>query len=142
VAPGMGASVVALAIAPPIRVVSGIPGVTIAVALVFAVGCWAADSSPGRVPFRDRGVVVVDEFASQWLVLLAAPFHPRGWGFAFLLFCLFDISKPWPVNWVDRRVNGGLGIILDDILAAGYAVLVLTVNACGQKSAECLALKF
>jgi phosphatidylglycerophosphatase A len=128
VAPGTGASLVALAIAWPIRVVSGIPGIALAVALVFALGCWAADVVARARRVRDPDVVVVDEIAGQWLVLRAAPTDPLGWGAAFLLFRLFDISKPWPVNWVDRHLKGGLGIMLDDILAAGYAVLVLTAT--------------
>ena len=128
VAPGTAASLVALAIAWAIHAVTGNPGLTVAAALVFAIGCWAADVVARVHRARDPDVVVVDEVAGQWLVLLAAPFDPLGWGFAFLLFRLFDISKPWPAGWVDRHVKGGLGIMLDDILAAGYAVLVLTAT--------------
>jgi phosphatidylglycerophosphatase A len=58
-------------------------------------------------------------------VLLATPLDPVAWGFSFLLFRIFDIWKPWPVRWADRHVKGGFGIMLDDLLAAGYALLVL-----------------
>ena len=124
-APGTCASLVALTIGWAIRAVTGIAGLAVAVALVFAIGCWAAAvvATAGRV--QDPDMVVVDEVAGQWVAVLAAPFDPLDWGLAFLLFRLFDIAKPWPVRWVDRRVKGGLGIMLDDILAAGYAVLVL-----------------
>jgi phosphatidylglycerophosphatase A len=44
---------------------------------------------------------------------------------AFALFRCFDILKPWPINWLDERVHGGFGVMLDDLLAALYAVLVL-----------------
>ncbi|MGH7029335.1 MAG: phosphatidylglycerophosphatase A, partial [Stellaceae bacterium] len=59
------------------------------------------------------------------LVLLAAPFDLAAWILAFLLFRLFDIWKPWPIGWADRQIHGGFGIMLDDLLAAGYAALVL-----------------
>ena len=58
-------------------------------------------------------------------MLLATPLEPIAWLLAFVLFRLFDIWKPWPVNWADRHVKGGFGIMLDDVLAAGYALVVL-----------------
>jgi phosphatidylglycerophosphatase A len=76
---------------------------------------------------------VIDEVAAQWLVVLAAPLDPLSYAAAFLLFRIFDIWKPWPVGLADRRVHGGLGIMLDDLLAAIYAVpiflIVLTTPA-------------
>jgi phosphatidylglycerophosphatase A len=76
---------------------------------------------------QDPGAIVIDEVAAQWLVLLPAPPHPLPYVVAFVLFRLFDIWKPWPVGLVDHRVHGGLGIMLDDLLAAVYAVLVFLV---------------
>jgi len=75
----------------------------------------------------DPGAIVIDEVAAQWLVLLPVPLDPLSYAVAFLLFRLFDIWKPWPVGWLDRRVHGGLGIMLDDLLAAVYAVLVFSI---------------
>jgi phosphatidylglycerophosphatase A len=57
---------------------------------------------------------------------VAAPLDPLAYALAFLLFRIFDIWKPWPVRWADRHFKGGLGIMLDDLLAALYAVLVLS----------------
>ena len=68
---------------------------------------------------------MIDEIAGQWLVLMAAPLDPLAYALAFLLFRVFDTWKPWPARWADRHVKGGLGIVLDDLLAAVYAVLVL-----------------
>jgi phosphatidylglycerophosphatase A len=65
--------------------------------------------------------------AAQWVVLLPAPLDPVSYAAAFLLFRIFDIWKPWPVGLADRRVPGGLGIMLDDLLVAVYAVLVFLV---------------
>ena len=77
---------------------------------------------------KDPRFVVIDEIAAQWLVLLAAPLDPRAYAAAFLLFRVFDILKPWPIRWIERRVPGGLGIMVDDIGAAIYAVVLLLIG--------------
>jgi phosphatidylglycerophosphatase A len=72
--------------------------------------------------------VVIDEIAAQLLVLAATP---RDWRFyfaAFLLFRLFDIWKPFPVDWLDRHIKGGLGIMLDDVAAALYALALIAIG--------------
>ena len=125
IAPGTCASLVALPIAWAIRAMSGDPGLAVALMLVFAVGCWAAGAVAAASGVQDPAAIVVDEIAGQWLVLLATPLEPIAWLLAFVLFRLFDIWKPWPVNWADRHVKGGFGIMLDDVLAAGYALIVL-----------------
>ncbi len=99
-----------------------------AVALILlGGGCWAAGTVAKARGIADPGEIVIDEVAGQLLVLLAAPPDPLAWLLAFALFRLFDIWKPWPVGWADRHVGGGFGIMLDDVLAAGYASLVLAV---------------
>lgn len=125
-APGTWASLAALPFAWAIRSLWGAPSLALAVALIFAVGCWAAAIVAKRSGIADPGAIVIDEIAGQWLVLLAAPLSPLAWSLAFLLFRLFDIWKPWPVRWIDHHVKGGLGIMLDDVAAAGYAVLALS----------------
>lgn len=90
-------------------------------------GWWAAGLVAKASGVQDPGAVVIDEVCGQGLVLLGAPLDPLAWMLAFLLFRIFDIWKPWPVDWVDRRVPGGLGIMLDDIAAAGYALLALRI---------------
>ena len=129
IAPGSWASLVALPLAWVLRAGSGMAGLAVAIALTFGAGWWAAGSVARARGVPDPGEVVVDEIVGQWLVLLAAPFNPLAWIAGFLLFRLFDIWKPWPVRWADRHVKGGLGIMLDDILAAGYALLVLAAAA-------------
>lgn len=125
ITPGSWGALAALPLAWAIRVLWGAPGLAVAAAIVFAIGCWAAASVVAASGIEDPGAVVIDEVAGQWLVLLAAPFDVRAWAFAFLLFRVFDISKPWPVGWADRHVHGGFGVMLDDVFAAGYAALVL-----------------
>ena len=77
---------------------------------------------------HDPGFIVIDEIAAQWLVLLATPQDWRFYAAAFLLFRLFDIAKPWPIRSVERRVAGGFGIMLDDVVAALYALVLLLIG--------------
>jgi phosphatidylglycerophosphatase A len=125
--PGTWGSLAALPCAWAIRSLWGIAGLAIAAAFAFAAGCWAAGTIANRSGIKDPGAIVIDEVAAQWLVLLPAPLDPVPYAAAFLLFRIFDIWKPWPVRWADRRVYGGFGIMLDDLLAAAYAVLVFWV---------------
>jgi phosphatidylglycerophosphatase A len=139
VVPGTWGSLAALPCAWVIRGLSGIVGLTIAATVVFAVGCWATGTIAKASGMKDPGAMVIDEVAAQWLVPLPAPLDPLSYAAAFLLFRVFDIWKPWPVRWADHRVHGGLGIMLDDLLAAVYAVLVflillVTVGAFGVRS--------
>jgi phosphatidylglycerophosphatase A len=92
----------------------------------FALGVWAADWVIGKLGGgQDPQVVVWDEFVGLWLALFLAP---SGWPWmlgGFAAFRLFDIWKPWPVRWADRQVHGGVGTMLDDLLAGAYAWLAL-----------------
>ncbi len=127
VMPGTWRPLAALLGAWVIRSRCGVTGLAIAAAIVLAVGCWAAGTISKTSGARDPGAVVIDEVAALWMVLLAAPLDPVSYAAAFLLFHLFDIWKPWPAAEIDRRVRGGLGIMLDDLLAAVYPVLVFSV---------------
>jgi len=89
--------------------------------LVFGLGCWSAGRYVRLTGRQDPSEVVIDEVAGQWLTLACVPADPLWIGAAFLLFRVMDITKPWPVRLADRRVHGGFGIMLDDLLAAGYA---------------------
>ena len=78
---------------------------------------------------EDHGGIVWDEFMGFGITMLLAP---SGWlwiGVGFLLFRFFDILKPWPISWFDRQVKGGLGIMLDDIVAGIFACLTLQILA-------------
>lgn len=102
-------------------------GLLTTAAIVFTGGWWASARVAEASAVFDPGFVVVDEIAAQLLVLAVCP---RDWRFylaAFALFRLFDIWKPFPVNWLDRTVKGGLGIMLDDIGAATYALVLIAI---------------
>jgi phosphatidylglycerophosphatase A len=125
--PGTWGSLVALPCAWAIRALWGAAGLAVAAAFTVAVGCWAAAKVVKASAAEDPGTIVIDEVAGQWLALLPAYPDPLSYALGFLLFRIFDIWKPWPVRWADRHVGGGLGIMLDDLLAAVYAALALLV---------------
>jgi phosphatidylglycerophosphatase A len=127
VMPGTWASLTALPCAWAIRSLWGETELAAAVVIIFAAGCWAAAKIAKASTDKDPHTVVIDEVAGQCLVLLLSPLDPLSYSVGFLLFRIFDIWKPWPVRWADRHVPGGLGIMLDDLLAAVYAALVLSI---------------
>lgn len=101
------------------------------VGATFALGTWLTARVGRRYGVHDDPVIVIDEFAGLWLTLLAAPAHWLAALLGFALFRAFDIAKPWPVSWADRRVPGALGVMLDDLIAGafGFFVLQLAIRA-------------
>ena len=97
--------------------------------VTFALGVYWCHRSSVALGVHDHSGIVWDEMVGYWLTMLLAP---AGWVWmlaGFVLFRLFDIAKPWPIGWVDRRVHGGLGIMFDDILAALYALAIMQLLA-------------
>ena len=128
-APGTAGSLVALL--PWWFLLRGLsPGVYLAVLVAgFLLGVWACDVSDRRLGMHDQGALVWDEVIGMWITLVAAPLQWWWMIIGFALFRLFDIWKPWPVSWADRRVHGGLGVMLDDVAAGVYALIVLQLVA-------------
>ena len=96
-------------------------------AVMFAAGVWLCGKTGCALGVSDHGGIVWDEIVAFLLVLYFTPFAWTWFILAFLLFRLFDIWKPFPIGYFDRTVKGGFGVMLDDLLAAGYALLVLGV---------------
>lgn len=91
----------------------------------FVLGVLASEWVMVRLGKGDPGCVVIDEWVGLWIALSVAP---PGWVWllaGFLLFRLFDIAKPWPVGWLERRLKGGVGVMADDAAAGLMAALVL-----------------
>jgi phosphatidylglycerophosphatase A len=93
--------------------------------IVFLIGVKVSDIYCRRSGISDPGAIVIDEVAAQWLTLVVAPPSLVSFAIGFFLFRLFDVIKPWPANWADRSVEGGFGVMLDDVFAGVYAALVL-----------------
>ena len=94
-------------------------------ALLFGAGIWICGESARRIGVHDHGGIVWDEICGCYVTLLVAPPEITAWALGFLLFRGFDIVKPWPIRDLDHRLTGGLGIMLDDLVAALYAALLL-----------------
>lgn len=96
-------------------------------ALLFAVGVWACDITGRDLGIGDHGAMCWDEVVAFLLVLAIAPQEPAWQAAAFLLFRAFDVVKPPPIRQLESRIKGGFGVMFDDLLAAGYTLLVLAL---------------
>jgi phosphatidylglycerophosphatase A len=88
-------------------------------------GIWICGESARRIGVHDHGGIVWDEICGMYLTLLAVPPSTGSWLAAFVAFRAADIVKPWPIRDLDHRLRGGLGIMLDDLVAALYASVLL-----------------
>jgi phosphatidylglycerophosphatase A len=129
VAPGTAGSLLALL---PWLLLRELPPAYYVLALVLAFGLgvgvchWAVTA----LRVKDPATVVWDEFVGLWIALMPLLWLARGWMWifaGFILFRIFDIWKPWPVSWADRHVAGGMGVMLDDVIAGFYAAIVLVL---------------
>ena len=96
------------------------------VTTVIVLACmWLCDKTSRAVGIHDHQGMCLDEVAGFLVAMYAAPLH---WGWVvlgFVLFRLFDIWKPWPIKFVDQRVHGGIGMVLDDVLAGVYTAVII-----------------
>ena len=103
-----------------------------ALTIFFILGIFAADITGRHLGVADHGSIVWDEIVPFWTVLMFLPagysLAALGWQLlAFLLFRFVDIVKPFPANWFDARLKNGLGVMMDDVIAAAYTVFALAV---------------
>lgn len=131
--PGTWGSLAALPLAWALHVAGGPLLLVVATVIVFGVGWWATAREEERTGVEDPGEIVIDEVAGQWIALWPVSFGAAfvgaaitdlwpGWIGAFLLFRLFDIRKPGPVGWADRR-GDTMGVMLDDVFAGLIAAI-------------------
>lgn len=89
-------------------------------------GSWICQKSADAIGVHDHGGIVWDEFVGIWIVLILLPEQSwLAWILAFVAFRAFDIVKPWPIKWLDKNLEGGFGIMADDIVAALMAALLV-----------------
>lgn len=96
---------------------------------LFVAGIWLCGYTARALGVHDHGAIVWDEIVGFLVTMLAAP---AGWlwiVYGFVLFRLFDIWKPWPIRWLDRRIGGGFGIMVDDLLAGIYALVIIQITS-------------
>lgn len=126
-APGTVASLVAVLPWLALRQLDW-PVYLLVLVLAFALGIWACERAGQAIGVSDHGALVWDEYVGQWLAWLPVLAAPWPWVVAgFVLFRLFDIFKPWPIGWADRCLKGGLGVMVDDVLAGLAAALALAL---------------
>ncbi|MCU7844808.1 MAG: phosphatidylglycerophosphatase A [Candidatus Thiodiazotropha sp. (ex Monitilora ramsayi)] len=95
------------------------------VVLGFIVGIWICDQTSKDLGVHDHGGIVWDEIIGYLITMSFVPASLWWILIGFVLFRLFDILKPWPIGWLDKRVEGGFGIMLDDLVAGLYAGVVM-----------------
>ena len=91
----------------------------------FVFGIWVCGQTATDLGVHDHGGIVWDEFVGLWIALFMVPTQWFWIALGFALFRLLDIVKPWPIKWADKQVEGGLGIMLDDVLAGIMAALCI-----------------
>lgn len=138
-APGTWGSLAALPLTWLIHVIGGFPLMVLAIAATFVKGLWATRVMTQGGDNHDPSEIVIDEVAGQMIALLPLSYSAwsmglditrlwPGWIAAFVLFRLFDITKPWLVGWADRRPDA-MGVMLDDVIAGAFAAIGVIVLA-------------
>lgn len=104
------------------------PGLALAGVLGLTVlAVWTSSSAAKQLKQKDPGCIVIDEVVGMTITLFGLPFH---WGtglLGFILFRLLDIKKPFPIGWIDRRMSGGTGIVMDDVVAGIIGNITLRI---------------
>tara|TARA_B110000858_G_scaffold198192_1_gene263130 strand:+ start:5725 stop:6198 length:474 start_codon:yes stop_codon:yes gene_type:complete len=127
-APGTVGTVVAVLIylalpSMPLIIYAGL------IVLSFVFGIWICGKTAEDLGVHDHGGIVWDEFVGYWITMFMAPSGLVWVLLGFVLFRLLDIFKPWPIKWADKELAGGLGIMLDDVLAGIMAALCIQALA-------------
>ncbi len=126
-APGTFGSLAALPLCLMIALMRHSHALLFILALV-GLSTWIAHAAEQLIGQKDPKQVVVDEICGMSVTLFALPFTPVFIIGGFALFRVFDILKPFPIRWVDKRVPGGMGIMADDILAGIFANMMLRLG--------------
>ncbi len=94
-------------------------------ALISVVGIYLCGYTSKTLGVHDHSGIVIDEIAGYLITMIAVPFHWKWMIAGFVLFRFFDILKPWPISWLDKKVSGGFGIMIDDVLAGVFSLICL-----------------
>jgi phosphatidylglycerophosphatase A len=125
IAPGTAGSAVAVLILWLVPFSRG--GLVLFLVAVVVIGTWAADVAERRLGGKDPGAIVIDEVAGMTLSVVAFPLTPGVLLAGFVLFRIFDVVKPPPAR-ESQRFRGGIGVMIDDVIAGLYALAILAVS--------------
>lgn len=130
-APGTWGTLAGLIIAIILWKLTACKAVFVGLTLIsFAAGCYLCQKTSDDLNLHDDGRIVWDEMVAIWLMFCALPeYNWLYFGLTFTVFRLFDIWKPYPIRYFDQRLESGLGIMVDDILAAIYSLIALNLFA-------------
>lgn len=128
VAPGTFGTLVAIPIALALRHYAGDGTFVAVIVAMLVVGAWASQVTGTALGASDSGHIVIDEVAAFLVVLFFTGVSLVPLAIAFALFRFFDIVKPPPIRQVDAAIKNGMGVMLDDLVAAGYALLVFALG--------------
>lgn len=128
IAPGTFGTLVAIPLAIGLRDRFGDVGYLVAIAAFLLVGIYAAAVTSRHLGVDDHGSIVWDEVVAFLLVLFFVGDEPVRLALAFFLFRLFDILKPPPIRQIDERIRNGFGVMADDLVAAGYTLVVMAIG--------------
>lgn len=123
-APGTAGTLAAVPIA---LLIAALPllGQCIALALIIGLGCYVCGAAAEFLGVEDPGIVVWDEIAGFCVAMFLVPASAATICLGFLMFRLFDILKPWPISKVERSLSGGVGIMMDDVVAGALTCVIL-----------------
>jgi phosphatidylglycerophosphatase A len=124
VAPGTFGSLAAL----PLCLLNAHLALPVAIAVTVAIvfmAVWISHHGARVVGRHDPKEVVIDEICGMAITMIGVPFEPFSILWGFILFRVFDITKPFPIRWVDKNVGGGWGIVMDDVMAGMLANAVM-----------------
>ncbi len=124
-APGTWGSLGALPFGVLIYALGGAFALGFAAVMITLIGLWASDRFDKAMDSDDSKMIVIDEVAGQWIALIPAALNPVLIILAFAAFRFFDILKPWPVSFFDKKVKGAVGVMGDDIIAGLFAYVCI-----------------
>ncbi|KZX77325.1 phosphatidylglycerophosphatase [Oleiphilus sp. HI0009] len=96
-------------------------------ATAFVIGCYICEIASKKLGVEDHGGVVWDEYVGYWIAMYGAPAGCEWVIIGFVLFRIFDIFKPWPIKVMDKNIKGGIGIMIDDVVAGLFALCAMSL---------------
>ncbi len=126
-APGTMGTLAAVPVYFLVQQYSDLNGYLFITLLISLLGVYLCGYTSRALKVHDHPGIVIDEIAGFLITMIAVPFSWLNVLAGFVLFRVFDILKPWPISWLDKNVHGGLGIMLDDVLAGLFSLLILHI---------------